>query len=148
VADYTRPVPLADADTRAYWEGAKAHELLAQRCSNCNRLRWPPQGFCPHCYSWDFTWDTLRQTGRVQSYVVIHQAPPAFANEAPYAVARVAIDDTEERVILTANVIDIEWTQVRVGMRMEVVFDDVTPEVTLPRFRATAAEGPPVPAGA
>jgi uncharacterized OB-fold protein len=148
MADYTRPLPLVDADTQTFWDSAKAHDLRAQRCASCKRLRWPPQGFCPHCYSWDFTWDTLRQTGRVQSYVVIHQAPPAFANEAPYAVARVVIDDTEERVILTANIIDIEWTQVRVGMRMEVVFDDVTPEVTLPRFRPTASVGPPAPAGA
>jgi uncharacterized protein len=148
VADYTRPVPLADADTQTFWEGAKVRELRAQHCSSCKRFRWPPQGFCPHCYSWDFTWDTLRQTGRVQSYVVIHQAPPAFANEAPYAVARVVIDDTDDAVVLTTSLVDTPWEEVKVGMPVEAVFDDVTPEVTLPRFRPIASVGPPAPAGA
>jgi uncharacterized protein len=139
MAEYAIPLPVADPDTQTFWDGARAHVLRAQCCASCKRFRWPPQGFCPHCYSWDFTWDTLPETGFVQSYVVIHQAPPAFANEAPYPVARVVIDDTDERVILTANLIDIEWTQVRVGMPVQVVFDDVTPEVTLPRFRPIAA---------
>jgi uncharacterized protein len=135
LAEYTRPLPLPDADTQAYWNGTRARELRAQQCSNCGKLRWPPQGFCPHCYSWDFSWTELSQTGAVQSYVVIHQSTAAFAAAVPYAVARVIIDNTDEAVTLTGSLIDIGWEQVKVGMRVEAVFDDVTPEVTLPRFR-------------
>jgi uncharacterized OB-fold protein len=71
----------------------------------------------------------------MQSYVVIHQAIPAFADEVPYVVARIIIDDTNEAVILTSSLIEVPWEEVKVGMRVETVFDDVTPEVTLPRFR-------------
>ncbi|MFI5268411.1 MAG: Zn-ribbon domain-containing OB-fold protein, partial [Chloroflexota bacterium] len=53
MADYNKPLPLTDPDTQPYWEGAKAHELRAQKCSSCGKLRWPPQGFCPHCWSWE-----------------------------------------------------------------------------------------------
>ena len=135
MAEYARPLPLPDLDTQAYWEGTQAHELRAQRCSSCGRLRWPPQGFCPHCYAWDFNWTKLSHTGSIQSYVVVHQASAAFADAVPYAVARVIIDNTAEAVILTSSMTDVPWAEVNVGMRVEAVFDDVTPEVTLPRFR-------------
>ena len=135
MAEYARPLPLPDIDTQAYWDGTQAHELRAQRCSRCARLRWPPQGFCPYCYAWDCDWTSLSQTGTVQSYVVIHQAIPAFADAVPYAVARIIIDSTDETVILTSSLIDVAWEEVKVGMRVRAVFDDVTPEVTLPRFR-------------
>ena len=148
MAEYVRPLPLPDSDSQAYWNGTHEHELRAQRCATCNRLRWPPQGFCPHCCSWEFTWDTLRQTGSVQSYVVVHQAHPAFANDAPYAVARVVIDETNAAVVLTSSLVDRPWEEVKVGMPVEAVFDDVTPDVTLPRFRPTAAASPPAPTGA
>jgi uncharacterized protein len=143
MADYGKPLPRADSDTREYWNRAQAHELRAQRCSNCGRLRWPPQGFCPRCYSWEFSWTELRRTGTVESYVVVHQSIPAFAQDVPYTVARVIIDDTDERVMLTSSLIEVPWEQVKVGMRVEVVFDDVTPDVTLPRFRPTLSASPP-----
>jgi uncharacterized protein len=146
MAGYAKPLPVPDSGSQEYWNGTHEHKLRAQRCASCNRLRWPPQGFCPYCCSWDFTWDALRQTGHVESYVVVHQAPPAFANEAPYTVARVVIDDTDERVIVTTDIIDVDWTRMSVGMRVEVVFDDVTPELTLPRFRPIASASPPAPA--
>jgi uncharacterized OB-fold protein len=135
VAEYARPLPLPDADTQEYWNGTQAHELRAQQCSSCNRLRWPPQGFCPHCYSWEFSWTSLSRTGTIQSYVVIHQAIPAFADAVPYTVARIIIDNTNEAVILTSSLIDVAGEEVKFGMPVEAVFDDVTPEVTLPRFR-------------
>jgi uncharacterized protein len=135
LAEYARPLPLADTDTQPYWEGARAHELRAQRCSSCGKLRWPPQGFCPHCYSWNFSWTSLSHTGTVQSYVVVHQSVPAFADAVPYTVSRIIIDSTEEVVVLTSSLVDVAWQEVNVGMQVEAVFDDVTPEVTLPRFR-------------
>jgi uncharacterized OB-fold protein len=66
---------------------------------------------------------------------VIHQAIAAFADAVPYTIARIIIDDADAAVVLTSSVIDVPWEKVNVGMRVEAVFDDVTPEVTLPRFR-------------
>jgi len=138
VTEYAKPLPLADPDTETYWEGTKAHELRAQKCSGCGKLRWPPQGFCPHCYSWQSSWVKLSQTGAIESYVVVHQATAqSFAGDVPYAVAHVVIDGTDGAVVLTSNVIELPWEEVKVGMKVEAVFDDVTPEVTLPRFRPT-----------
>jgi uncharacterized protein len=135
MAEYSKPLPAPDPETQPFWDGCKEHRLLAQRCDGCGKLRWPPQGFCPHCYSWESTWQPLPETGTVATFVVVHQAPPAFAADAPYPIARVAIDDTDGQVELLANLVDCPWEQVRVGMPVRVVFDDVTPEVTLPKFR-------------
>jgi len=136
MADYTKPLPLADLDTQEYWEGTNAHELRAQKCASCGKLRWPPRGFCPHCYSWDFSWTKLSHTGTVESFVVVHQATArAFADDVPYTVVKVVLDNTDGEVILTSSLIDLPWEQVKIGMPVEAIFDDVTAEVTLPRFR-------------
>lgn len=136
MADYTKPLPLADPDTQPYWEGAKAHELRAQKCSNCGKFRWPPQGFCPHCWSWEASWTKLAGTGTIVSYVVVHQATnPVFAQDVPYAIAQAELDGADGAVVLTANVVDCPWEDVKVGMKVRAVYDDVTPEITLPKFR-------------
>lgn len=135
MTDYKKPLPAPDVVTQPYWDGTKAHELRAQRCSNCGRFRWPPEVLCPHCYSHDFSWVALAETGTVESYVVVHQATAqAFADDVPYVVVKVAIDGTDGRVSLTSNLLEVPWEEVQVGMRVTVTFDDVTPEVTLPKF--------------
>jgi uncharacterized OB-fold protein len=136
MAAYAKPLPAPDLDSQPFWEGCKAHELRAQRCSQCRQLRWPPQSFCPECYSWDFEWAKLAETGTVYSFVVVHYvAIPAFQEDVPYIVAHITVDGTEERVKLISNVIDCPWQDVRVGMPVRVAFEDVTPETTLPKFR-------------
>ena len=59
MADYTKPLPIPDLDSQPFWDRCKAHELSAQRCHDCGKFRWPPQAFCPHCYSWKFDWTKL-----------------------------------------------------------------------------------------
>ena len=67
--------------------------------------------------------------------VVHHVTNPAFAGDVPYAVAQVTLDGTDEQVRILSNLVDVPPEQVTVGMRVQVVFDDVTAEVTLPKFR-------------
>jgi uncharacterized OB-fold protein len=135
MADYTKPLPTPDADSAPFWEGCKEHRLLAQRCARCGTLRWPPQGVCPACYSWDAAWQPVSERGTVASFVVVHQAPPAFRDVAPYTIARITLDDTDGQVQILSNVVDCPWEEVRVGMLVQAVYDDVTPEITLPKFR-------------
>jgi uncharacterized OB-fold protein len=136
MADYAKPLPAPDPDSEPYWEATRARELRAQKCSKCGRFRFPPQGFCPSCYCWDFAWTKLPETGTVESYVVVHQATnPAFADMVPYTVAKVAIDGSDGQVVITGNLTDAPWEEVKVGMKVRAWFDEVTPEVTLPKFR-------------
>jgi uncharacterized OB-fold protein len=52
----------------------------------------------------------------------------------PYVTAIVELDEGGR---MMTNLVDIEPdpAQITVGMPVEVTFDDVTPEVTLPKFR-------------
>ncbi len=140
MTEYAKPLPAPNADTKPFWDACKEHALRAQRCTACGRFRWPPQGVCPSCYSWDSEWTKLSETGTVYSFVVVHYVSvPAFADDIPYVIAQITMDGTNNHVILTSNVIDCPWETVKVGMAVQVVFDDVTPEYTLVKFRSTAS---------
>jgi uncharacterized OB-fold protein len=136
MAEYAKPLPVADVDSQPFWDGCKAHELSAQRCRDCGKFRWPPQAFCPHCYSWNFDWTKLAETGVVASFVIVHYVSiPAFQEDVPYVVAHITLDGTDEQITMISNVIGCPAQDVRVGMRVRVVFEDVTADVTLPKFR-------------
>ena len=136
MVQYAKPLPTLDAHSRPFWEACKGHELRAQRCTGCGKFRWPPIPLCPYCRSWGFEWIELPGSGHVASYVVVHySAVPVFAAEMPYVVAHITMDGTDGAVKLTSNVVDCPWEEVRVGMPVVVVFEDVTPEVSLPKFR-------------
>ncbi len=131
---YKKPIPVPDLDTKGFWDGCKAHELRAQRCS-CGVLRWPPQGICPICYSWDYAWVKLPETGTVVSLVVVHHETTAFTDDLPYVVANILIDGTDGKVRLLSNVVGVPVEDVTVGLPVRVFFDDVTDEISLPKFR-------------
>lgn len=135
MAESTRLLPVPDPDSAPFWEGCKAHALQAQRCSACGAFRWPPAGVCPRCYAWSFAWVPLSGQGVVQSYVVVHYvSAPAFKDAVPYVVAKIALDGTDGGVVMTSNLVDWPWDHVRVGMRVRPVFEDVSDEITLPKF--------------
>jgi len=138
VADYVKPLPTIDPETEPYWEATKNHELRAQRCSKCGTLRWPPKAFCKQCYSWDYSWDKVPETGTVTSYVVVHQSTvKVFSDDVPYIIAKITLDGTDGRVTITSNIVDYKWEDMKVGLKVKAFFDDVTDEVTLPKFRVT-----------
>jgi uncharacterized OB-fold protein len=134
MSDYAKPLPAPDEDTKPFWDGCRERQLKVQQCRECGKRRWPPRGLCPSCHSWTFDWVALPGTGTVYSYVIVHHANPAFAPEAPYTVAEISIDGAEPFRI-TSNVIGCAPEKVHVGMPVEVFFEDVTDEVTLPKFR-------------
>ena len=134
---YAKPLPAIDEETRPFWDYAKKHELRMQKCVECGKIYYPPSTLCPHCHSWKGSeWVKLSGKGQVYSFIVARRATnPAFAKEVPYVVA---IIETEEGGRLISNVIDCKPEDVKIGMPVEVVFDDVTDEVTLPKFKPVA----------
>jgi len=86
--------PLEDPETAPFFEAAQQGELRMQACTNCGRLRFPPRPMCPWCHSLDSAW--LRQSGRgrIWSFAVPHPPLlPPFAEEAPYVVAVIELDE-------------------------------------------------------
>src|SRR5579859_1525131 len=132
MTDYLRPLPVPDDDTMPYWDAAKQHRLVIQRCSDCARAIFYPRSVCPHCMSDRIAWIDASGRGTIYSYTVVHRAPPQFVDSAPYVVALI---DLAEGVRLMSNVEDCSPSDVSIGAAVEVTFDEVTPEITLPKFR-------------
>lgn len=133
MSEYTKPLPRGEDYNGEFYQFCKQHELRFQRCSQCQAWRHMPREGCPACGSFDWTWERASGTGRVMSWTVIHRAlHPGFSDDVPYAVVIVELD---EGVRMVTHVVDVSPEDLELDMPVEVVFDDVTPEVTLPKFR-------------
>ena len=130
---YRKPLPRIDEESRGFWEALARHELYFQRCRDCGTKRFYPRAVCPTCLSSATEWVRASGRGSVYSFSVTHQnQAPGFREELPYVLA---IVELEEGVRLMTNVVACAPDTVRIGMAVEVVFDDVTPEITLAKFR-------------
>lgn len=126
-----RPRPAVTQDTAFFFEGAKEHRLLIQRCAQCGTLRHPPRPMCPVCHSYD--WDTLEASGRgtVYSFVVNHYPQiPSFDYPLP-----IGLIELEEGTRLVADLVGIEPGDIAVGMAVEVEWQDHDPDLSLPAFK-------------
>ena len=132
--EYPFPLPTPGVITGPFWDGLREHRLLVQRCLTGGHLVHYPREFCPVCYSPDLEWEEMSGRGRVHAFTVVHRAVhPAFQQEkAPYVFALIRLD---EGPILTSNVEGVALDEMRIEMPVEVYFDDVTEQVTIPKFR-------------
>ncbi|MFC2071353.1 Zn-ribbon domain-containing OB-fold protein [Chloroflexota bacterium] len=134
--EYTKPLPTPDEDTKPFWEYCKQHELRMQKCLQCGKAHWPAGILCPHCHSLESEWVKLSGKGRVHSFLVVHRVyHPGFAKDVPYTVANI---ETEEGTRMISNVIGCKPEDVQIDMPVEVVFEDITEEFALPKFKPAA----------
>lgn len=132
MADYLKPVPTADVETKPYWDACKRHELVLPWCASCKYYFFPPQAICPHCLKADIEWRKASGKGVVYSMSVVHQnKSPGFREQGPYVLAYVRLD---EGVQMLTNVLAADPYSVKVGTPVAVTFEDATPEVSIPKF--------------
>lgn len=125
-------VPQITEMDRPFWDSIRRHRAELQRCNQCGRFRFIPGERCA-CGSREFTWTPIAGTGEVYTYTVVHRAPtPAYQALAPYTIAHVTLDEGPRMI---STVVGCEPGRVTVGMPVEIVYDDVSPELTLYRFR-------------
>jgi len=135
VAAYRKPLPnpLNPETSRPFWEATRRHELVMPRCRPCDRLFFYPREVCPVCLGADIDWVTVSGRGRVHSFTVIHQpANPTFREDVPYIYAAIQLDEGPRMI---ANLIDCPPDAARIDLPVVAVYEDVTPEVTLVKFR-------------
>lgn len=133
----TRPIPAITPEMAPFWDAAHRHELVAQRCVDCGAFRFPAREVCSRCLSRRVEWRRVSGRGRVFSVAIMHQANhPWFAARAPYAVVVVEL---EEGVRMLSSLVGREPGAIEIGMPVEVTFEDVSPEISLPVFRPVAA---------
>ncbi len=133
MSKYNKPLPNVNDDNKDFWAGCKVHQLRFQRCQSCGHVRWPASLFCPLCFSRETEWIVSEGKGRVYTYAVYHVAyHPGFENELPYVVAIVKL---EEGPRLLTNIVGCQPDEVTCEMPVEVTWEDITEEFSLPKFR-------------
>ena len=125
-------LPESSALSEPFWEAARSHRLVVQQCGSCGSLRHYPQELCPHCHSASSKWTALRGLGVIHSYTTTHQAfHPDWSDRVPYVVATVQLDEG----IRMVSDLDEPPEAVTIGAAVEVFFERVDDQITLPRFR-------------
>jgi uncharacterized OB-fold protein len=126
--------------SKPFWEWCRKHELRIQQCLGCSAFRFPPQRLCPECLGEASEWRAVSGRGTLYSFVVYHRLyNPAFSEDLPYNVAVVQLAEGPR---LLSTIVGCPNEILRCDMPVEVVFDDVTPEVTLPKFRPLTLPSP------
>lgn len=133
--EYPYLLPAPDRLTQGWWEATKRHELVIQECVDCRTLRHPPSGTCANCGSERVAWRPMSGRGTLYTYVIVHQtALPRWRDSVPYNIVQVALEEAPE-IRLYGNVVEFDDAKLKVGLPLEAVFDDVTPEDTIIRWR-------------
>jgi len=136
-AEYTKPLPVLEGLSGEFYTWCKRHELRFQRCDDCGAWRHVPREICAACGSWEWEWTRSSGLGSVFTWTVVARAlHPAFSDDVPLAPT---VIELEEGVRLLSQVVDCPPEELEIGMPVEVVFDAVTEDVTLPKFRRAPA---------
>src|SRR5256885_12002332 len=99
-----RPVPVSSSETEPFWEACRREELVIQKCRSCGRRQVHYRSFCAECWSEDVEDVTSAGTGEIWSYTIVERSRlPGFADQTPYAVAVVTLD---EGVRVLGNVVN------------------------------------------
>jgi uncharacterized protein len=133
---YDKPLPSLDESNKPFWTAARERRLALQHCGACGKPRYPINHVCPHCLSDKFEWKPVSGRGTVASSIVFHQVyNQAFAGDVPYNVSLIQL---EEGPRMISNVVGIPPSEVKVGDKVQVTFDPVTPDISIPRFERIA----------
>ncbi|MBW2687836.1 MAG: OB-fold domain-containing protein [Deltaproteobacteria bacterium] len=133
MTEYTKPLPVMEGLAREFYDWCKKEDLHFQKCTSCDTFRHVPREMCAECNS--FEWEWARSTGRgtVYTWVVVNRAlHPAFSRDAPYADVVV---EMEEGVRLLSTVVDCPPEELEIGMPVQLTYDPVAEDITLPRFK-------------
>ncbi len=131
---YTKPLPQPTPETQPFWESLKRHQMQLQRCQDCRDFYFYPRPFCPKCYSKNVAWEDVSGKATLETYVINHRAAPRFEEDAPYVIAVVTLAEGP-RMMTNLVGVEPEPAALPPDMALEVVYDDVTDEITLPKFR-------------
>jgi uncharacterized OB-fold protein len=136
MSEYRKPLPRPTVISQPFWDAAKAGRLIIQACADCGATQFPPRPLCANCWSTAVEWRACRGRGVVYTYTVAHcTSTRGFREDTPYAVAIVELDEGPR---MTTNIVGCPPEAVSIGMAVEAVFDPVTPETTLIKFKPAA----------
>jgi len=116
--------PRVSQFTATFWEALAAGRLVTTRGRGSRRLSFPPRPFCPYSFEREVEWSELSGRGTLYSHTIVHAAPRAFAQLAPY---RVCIVDLEERLRVAGALVCAGEPVIDAGVQAAVLMHDDGP---------------------
>jgi len=132
----SKPIPVPDEISAPFFDGAREGKLMLQHCAACEGWSFPVRERCPHCFAAKLEWRPASGRGTLYTFAIMHQVMnPGFASSVPYNVSQI---DLEEGVRMVSNVLGVANDALRIGMKLEMFFDDVGDGIRIPKFRPAA----------
>jgi uncharacterized OB-fold protein len=130
-----KPLPVPNELTRPFWEAARQERLVIQRCKDCRYYNHPPKPACDNCMSENLGFEPVSGRGTIWSRTVMyHKNVPGFENDVPYLNVVVELEEQPDLLMIT-NLPGSAPEDGKVGTPVEVVFQRINDEITLPQFR-------------
>lgn len=132
-----KPQPVVNPWAKPFWDAAKEEKLTFQQCQDCGKNIFYPRIACPHCFSDNLSWEEASGNGTIYSYTVVeNNSPSAFAEDIPYVVAIIKL---EEGIQMLSNIVNCDPYSVQCDMPVKVVFEELNEAFKLPKFQPTNA---------
>ena len=136
----TRPLPVPDQWTKPFWDAAKYGRWDVQRCQDCGHFQHPPYPTCLNCMSINLKFEPVGGSGTIYAYTFMHHTgDKRFASAVPYASIVVELDEAPG-ALMAGNLLGVPHTEAKVGRRVEVVFESLNDDITLPQFKLADME--------
>lgn len=130
------PQPMANKEALPFWRAAAEHRLVVQRCNECEHMQLPPAPVCSVCRSEDCHFHQLNGRGEVYTYTIVHR-PIAMDQKVPFVIAVITLEGAGG-VRMISNIVELAPEEVEIGMPVEVAWEDMSDDLSLPRFRRRA----------
>jgi len=114
---------MVDSAVPRFWrEIPQRYNLIGNQCGACNTIYFPPRESCLQCRRRSI--DKMKPTklsgkGKVVTYSIIYVAPERFEGQVPYPIAIIELDEGPR---ITAQIVDCDIKDVKIGMKVESTF--------------------------
>ncbi len=115
-----RQVPLRPGIFRIPSAPGEEPALIGSRCQSCGDHFFPKRQICLNCGQEGIEEVNLGRRGKIWTYTVARQTPPASLMQAPYVIVVVELD---EGVMVHTVLTDCDPESVEVGMKVEMVLE-------------------------
>ena len=130
-----KPLPEITDFSRPFWSAAKNGKLVMQKCGRCGTVDFFPKPWCVECGYRGLEWVEVKPEGTVYSYTVSYLVMmnfPAWKDDLPVMVCIIDLDDGGR---MYGQLTGCSPEEVRIGMRVQAYFEDISEEAAIPKFR-------------
>lgn len=106
-----------DTWTQPFWNATAQGQLLAPRCGDCERFRWPPGPFCPHCQSQSVEW-LPAGSARIYSFTIVPVIPTSEGDVQRYRAPALIEFPNADGIRMLAAIVETPLNFIRIGAEL------------------------------